>query len=188
MPFGSEILHPVFAKVDEFSRVFVAQQAGNRGAAPGADGKHVVDAEMVVKGDDRHRQVFAKRLEVDGEIGRQGGLADSPFFAGNGDNKRSAWFHTASPMLDLIVSIFHKGLSSPNVFIGDPGFRSVRSWIPDQNRFGNDTFLVSCGRLALIRMLYASVCRPSQRSKRLFTSSLSSACRAEISRQRPASW
>ena len=28
--------------------------------------------------------------------------------------------------------------SSPNVFIGDPGFRPVRSWIPDQNHFGND--------------------------------------------------
>jgi putative endonuclease len=28
--------------------------------------------------------------------------------------------------------------SSPSVFIGDPLFLPVKSWIPDQNRFGND--------------------------------------------------
>lgn len=28
--------------------------------------------------------------------------------------------------------------SSPKVSIGDPEFRLVRSWIPDQNRLGND--------------------------------------------------
>ena len=28
--------------------------------------------------------------------------------------------------------------SSPNAFIGDPEFQSLKGWIPDQKRLGND--------------------------------------------------
>ena len=31
-------------------------------------------------------------------------------------------------------------VSSPNSFIGDPWSQTYKSWIPDQNRFGNDIF------------------------------------------------
>jgi hypothetical protein len=31
-------------------------------------------------------------------------------------------------------------LSSPNAFIGDPRGETIASWIPDQIRFGNDSF------------------------------------------------
>ena len=32
-------------------------------------------------------------------------------------------------------------MSPPNVFIGDPCFQTVETWIPDQKRFGNDNFV-----------------------------------------------
>ncbi len=33
-----------------------------------------------------------------------------------------------------------KRLSPPNASVGDPDFSTIKKWIPDQNRFGNDRF------------------------------------------------
>ena len=94
-PRGRDILDTVLAESDQPCRLCASKQRGDILFRLRPEGKHPVNAEVVVERNDCDRQVFAQGLEIDRHIGGNGRFTDAALFTGNSNHKKT--FHVASP-------------------------------------------------------------------------------------------
>ncbi len=85
---GGDELDAVFAHLHQAVRALAGEQIEDVAALrqPPSDAEHSVDGEVIVEAEQGYRQFLPDRLQVDGQVGGQGGFPDPAFFAGDSHN------------------------------------------------------------------------------------------------------